>query len=384
MPTISLCMIVYNEENNIRRCLESVRGFADEIIIVDTGSTDRTKSICKEYGARIFDFEWKEDFSEARNLSISKASSDWILLLDADEVLSIGNSAGLKQYLQGCEYNLLPVRMTHFYGKKPADEKRAHFSSAPRLARNDGTVRFTGSIHEKIVSGNHSIGSTSQTRHLIRILHYGYMEDVFVNKTDRNIPLLLNERDSQSADPWLSYYLAAEYYRSGNLDEAYREVNTAIILFLGKGIKPPALMYKLKYDMLIASSQYETAYRGIAKAVMLYPNYVDLQLYKGILQYKQGEYSKARDTFRYCLLLGETNMEYLILSGSGSFLPLHYIGLCHEKQGQAEQAAEAFRQADTLCPGLGSAGVRFETLSEKMQVQTDSPQPQQSCLSPYG
>ena len=359
MPTISLCMITYNEENSIRRCLKSVRGFVDEIIVADTGSTDRTKSICEEYGARIFDYQWTENFAEARNYSISKASCDWILLLDADEELAISDPAGLKHYLQNTACDLIPVRMIHFYGEKPADERRSHFSCTLRLARNDGDVWFSGVVHEKIDAGGKSIGQAVDAKRFIRILHYGYMEDTPEDKQDRNTLLLLKEKDRQPADPWISYHLAAEYYRRGSHEDAYRKVNEAIILFLGKQIKPPSLVYKLKYDMIVAM-HYKAAYGGIDKAIALYPDYVDLHFYKGLLQYRQGEYEKARDMFRYCLVLGETNMEHLILSGSGSFISLYYIGLCHVMQGQAEQAAEACRQAEILCPGIGAAGVRFE------------------------
>ena len=370
MPTISLCMIVYNEENRIRRCLESVRGFVDEIIVADTGSTDRTKSICEEYGARIFEYPWAEDFAEVRNHSISKASCDWILLLDADEELLISDPAGLKHYLQNTAYDLIPVCMTHFYGGKPADEKRSYFSCALRLARNDSFVRFSGVIHEKIDTVGKGIGQAADARRFIRILHYGYMEDALRDKQDRNLLLLSKEKDRQPADPWISYHLAAEYYRTGKPEDAYRKVNEAIIFFLGQQTKPPSLVYKLKYDM-IAALRHKAAYNGIEQAIALYPDYVDLYFYKGLLQYRQGEYEKARDAFRYCLILGETNMRYLILSGSGSFLPLYYIGLCHEMQGQAEQASEAFRQAEILCPGIGATGVRFENPDETFSGVTE-------------
>lgn len=366
MPTISLCMIVNNEENDIRRCFESARGFADEIIVADTGGADRTKSICDEYGAGFFDYKWTKDLSEVRNYSILKATGDWILLLDADEELILHDPDGLRQYLQNTAHDLISIRISHFYGEKPADEKRAHFSSALRLFRNDGDIRVSGVIHEKIEHGGKSIDRATESVRFIRILHYGYMEDASGDKPERNILLLLKEKDRQPDDPWISYYLAAECYRAGMLGEAYREVNEAIILFLGKGIKPPALAYKLKYDMLVAPPYYQAAYGGIEKAISLYPDYVDLHLYKGLMQYKQGEYEKARDTFRYCLILGEANMEYLILAGAGSFLPLYYIGLCHEMQGQAEQAFEAFRQAEMLCPGIGAAGVRFENAAEAL------------------
>ncbi len=87
-PTVSLCMIVKNEEEFLARCLDNVKTIVDEMIIVDTGSTDRTRDIATVFGAKVFDFEWTDDFATARNFSISKAKGDWILIMDADEVIS--------------------------------------------------------------------------------------------------------------------------------------------------------------------------------------------------------------------------------------------------------------------------------------------------------
>ena len=91
--TLSLCMIVKNEEANLGRCLESVKGVADEIIIVDTGSTDRTVEIARQHGAKIVSHQWDDDFAVARNVSLRAATSDWILVLDADEALDEEDAA---------------------------------------------------------------------------------------------------------------------------------------------------------------------------------------------------------------------------------------------------------------------------------------------------
>ena len=85
--TISLCMIAKNEEKHLEECLNSVKELVDEVIIVDTGSTDKTKQIGKKFNAKIYDFKWIDDFSAARNKSLKHATKDWILVLDADEVL---------------------------------------------------------------------------------------------------------------------------------------------------------------------------------------------------------------------------------------------------------------------------------------------------------
>ncbi len=98
-PTVSLCMIVKNEEENLDRCLSSARDVVDEIIVVDTGSTDRTVEIANAYNARIYYHEWQDDFSLARNISLSHATRDWILHLDADEELETESCHRLKSTL---------------------------------------------------------------------------------------------------------------------------------------------------------------------------------------------------------------------------------------------------------------------------------------------
>ena len=103
--TLSLCMIVKNEEKHLAKCLASVRPVVDEMIVVDTGSTDRTVDIAKAFGAQVYNFEWTNNFAEARNYSLSKASGDWILVLDADEVISSMDYASLIEY---CTKRRLP------------------------------------------------------------------------------------------------------------------------------------------------------------------------------------------------------------------------------------------------------------------------------------
>ncbi|QWV93636.1 glycosyltransferase [Geomonas oryzisoli] len=93
--SVSLCMIVKNEEHNLAAALDSVRGLADELVVVDTGSTDRTRDIARIFGARLFDFPWTGSFAEARNFSLARAAADWILVLDADEVLAHDDLAPL-------------------------------------------------------------------------------------------------------------------------------------------------------------------------------------------------------------------------------------------------------------------------------------------------
>ncbi|WP_254438492.1 glycosyltransferase family 2 protein [Paenibacillus sp. DCT19] len=96
MITISLCMIVKNEERTLARCLDSVSGIVDEIIIVDTGSSDRTMDVAAQYTDQVYTYEWQDDFAAARNYSFEQATQEYILWLDADDVLLPGDQAKLR------------------------------------------------------------------------------------------------------------------------------------------------------------------------------------------------------------------------------------------------------------------------------------------------
>ena len=100
MPTLSLAMIVKNEAANLGRCLESVRGLVDEMVVVDTGSEDGTPALAQAHGARLGHFPWRDDFAAARNASLELCRGDWILLLDADEAVGAADHAAIRQALE--------------------------------------------------------------------------------------------------------------------------------------------------------------------------------------------------------------------------------------------------------------------------------------------
>ena len=137
MPTVSLCMIVKDEEKNLETCLHAVKPFTDEIIIVDTGSTDGTIEIAKRNGAKVYNFAWKENFSAARNFAIQQAAGDWILNLDADHLLDCGNKSLLKKQLLETEHLafLLDERSISDNGAKQTTEKLILFRNNCNLFR---------------------------------------------------------------------------------------------------------------------------------------------------------------------------------------------------------------------------------------------------------
>lgn len=154
MITISLCMIVKNEEEVIGRCLDSVRGLVDEINIVDTGSDDRTKEIVKKYTNRIFDFQWIDDFSAARNFSFQQATMDYVLWLDADDVLTAEDQEKFKLLKQSLQPAIDAVSM-NYHLSFDHEGNVTSLLRRYRLAKRVHEFKWIGAVHEYLsVSGN--------------------------------------------------------------------------------------------------------------------------------------------------------------------------------------------------------------------------------------
>lgn len=154
MITISLCMIVKNEEENLPSCLDCVKGIVDEIIIVDTGSTDATKEIAAGYGARIFDFAWIDDFSAARNYAFAQATQEYILWLDADDILLEEDIEKFKRLKETLPPDTDVVMMRYHSGRDENGTPTFTYARE-RLLRRGAGHRWKEPVHECIeVRGN--------------------------------------------------------------------------------------------------------------------------------------------------------------------------------------------------------------------------------------
>jgi tetratricopeptide (TPR) repeat protein len=155
--TMSLCMIVKDEEEMLPRCLEAAAPVVDEIVVVDTGSTDRTMEIAREFGAKLIEHPWSGDFAEARNVSLDAATGDWILWLDADEVLVAEDAERLRELTGKVWREAFFLVETNFTGELGDGNAATH--SALRVFRNRPGRRFEGRVHEQI---GHTLPSTTE------------------------------------------------------------------------------------------------------------------------------------------------------------------------------------------------------------------------------
>lgn len=162
MAQISLCMIVKNEHDTIARCLESVKGAVDEIIIVDTGSSDDTKEIARAYTEKIYDFPWQDDFSAARNRAFSYATRDFVMWLDADDVLEDAAAlAGFKKSV----LNEFDVAMAPYHAAFDAQGMPSFTYYRERILRRSMGFKWEGAVHEAIVPRGRIVYADFAVRH---------------------------------------------------------------------------------------------------------------------------------------------------------------------------------------------------------------------------
>jgi glycosyltransferase involved in cell wall biosynthesis len=223
MPALSLSMIVKNEEKHLSKCLSSVKGVVDEIVVVDTGSSDRTIEIAESFGAKIFHFDWVNDFSAARNFALSKCSGDWILYLDADEELNPDSIEEVNKYKA---QNPVGVNCTvKSLGSLSVNESVMKY---PRMFANIPGLEFTGKVHEQIIDSlkKNKIPIVDSG---IEIIHYGYAidEESLQQKKERNLSLLLSNENKKN-NTYDKLKLIQTLISLDKYDEAEMRVNTFI------------------------------------------------------------------------------------------------------------------------------------------------------------
>lgn len=210
---ISLVMIVRNEEAVLDRCLTSVAGLVDEIVIVDTGSTDRTVEIARNHGAKVHAFTWIDDFAAARNHGLDQATHPWRLILDADEWIVDRDRAGRELEAVGMGaptfVGLVGItNVTAVDGSLPDD------IPAPLARLLPSTVRYHGRIHEQPQSG------LPKRQIALRIGHDGYTDAALAAKGDRNRLLLEQALTEEPHNPYLWYQLGSEHMAREQLEES--------------------------------------------------------------------------------------------------------------------------------------------------------------------
>lgn len=293
MITLSVCIISKNEEKNIARCLSSVINIADEIILVDTGSTDSTVQIAKMFGAKVIYHEFNNDFATSRNISIENATSDYILYLDCDEELDFIDSKKIKTTIEENEYlnyegytlNLINVTNNQVGMKTPS----------LRIFKNRQEYKFKGRIHEIIQPSIVNLkGEDCFLVTDLKFYHYGYDENIenIKRKSKRNLEIL-NSYDESEKDGFYYYNLANEYLRIKENQKSIECYEKCMEYPDDNGFKIYVPIYKL--NVLIEENLIERAIKEGLEFLKLYPTYKDLYFIVGVCYSKLGMYKEFID-----------------------------------------------------------------------------------------
>jgi glycosyltransferase involved in cell wall biosynthesis len=285
--TISACMIVKNEEAVLPRCLESIRDWVNEIVIVDTGSTDRTVEIARKYTNKIYLHPWNDSFSEARNHYLKYAKGDWIFQIDADEELVQEDAHILLDAVQNEELDAIMIQIV----SRLRQGRSEGVHSVERLFHRNGVIHYEGRVHNRVV------GITKARVYPIRLIHHGYDfgKSDMRKKFERTVALLKRdiEDDPRNPQPW--HYLSCSYLSEGMIDKALESSLRAIeladdrddrnLIFLLSRYNAAICLYRQK--------EYDRAEEIACSALIRDPRHFDSHFVLMLTSYERGEWGKV-------------------------------------------------------------------------------------------
>lgn len=340
---LNLVMIVKNEERSLMRCLKAARSLVDEIIIADTGSTDKTLQIAKEMGAKVFDFPWINDFSAARNFALEQSDADWNLILDADEYLRPCSRKNLEKLLKG-QKGVWLGGITRYDAYRDEGGISQSTSVLPRILPKG--VRYTGIIHEQ-PKGNLPCYSLP-----LAADHDGYL---YEDKGERNLPYLMKAVNEYPEDGYYQFQLAStlrnlkrleesleyfrNFYRLADPKETYRAEGIVLYLYTLLDLGTPQCL-----DEAAAIVEREDENLG---------SWSDFCFVSGLFYMKRvlsdvagyvGLLPRIESCYLRCLELGE-RPELGGVVGTGSFKAAYNLGTWYEVSGQTEAAVKYYRMA---------------------------------------
>lgn len=215
---ISACYIVKNEAKNLAKSIKSLKNQVNEIVVVDTGSTDNTIVVARKLGARVYSFPWQDDFSKARNFALSKAKGDWLVLLDADEYFTAKTAGNIRQVIrQAQQADGLLIQMVNYDVDKA--EIQDYFYQL-RIVRNQQGLHYEGKIHEELkLSEGKSMKFLRVPSEMLEIYHTGYASSVSRQKLERNLKLLQQAVDNGQSEADLARYFCDCYLGLGDMEK---------------------------------------------------------------------------------------------------------------------------------------------------------------------
>ncbi|MBX6394740.1 MAG: glycosyltransferase [Alicyclobacillaceae bacterium] len=351
-PFLGVQVIARDEEETLLRCLESVRSVAEEWIVVDTGSRDRTAELARAFGADVLHVPWEEDFAKVRNAGLAHSRAEWVLCLDADEVLNEADPAWL-DVLRQSDADGFWLQIDNLIGPGAGD--RVHHQALRLFRRRDG-IGFSGRIHEDIIPSILRLRGTPKFSSCPwRILHDGYLPDVLKkkNKAQRNLRLLRLSLREHPKNPFYLYNVGITWCQLDRPEKAARW------MFRAMKATPPQAPYRpsLCRDLavvLLSLGQYREVELLLRPELEHYPEYADLHLLFAEALRAQGFWEEAVEAYRKAASCPASH-RYVHTAGANRFRPLHAAAtLCLELE-RFDEAEQLERRALAALPGWEAA-----------------------------
>lgn len=277
MTKLSACLIVKNEKDHIRDVLSSLSG-VDEIVVVDTGSQDETVALAREFTDKVFtDYEWADDFAAARNHALAKCTGDWVLSIDADEVLERGGVEKIRKVIEAATLDQL-----HFSVEMTA-KSNGQKHNLPRLIRNDGSVQWKGAAHETLYP--------VQANRTDIVVTYGY-STAHALDPDRMLRILAKAVNSPEATPRDLYYYAREFYYRRDYVQAARLFNEYVSIATWIPEKADALLYEARCLFYLGRGQ--EARIVCEEAIIINPDFKEALLFMAELHFEPWKHKWER------------------------------------------------------------------------------------------
>ncbi|HHV10483.1 MAG TPA: glycosyltransferase [Clostridiales bacterium] len=375
MNRITLCMIVKNEETTLESCLSGIAPFVDEIIIIDTGSIDRTKEIALNFTDKVYDYAWANDFAAARNYSISKATNEYILVLDSDEVVEQINIGSIKLSLEqhpkkigrllrineftreGISHKYIE-RVNRLFSKKHYHyEGIIHEQLVPAIATKPNATEYNTTEPKSANTPQHSetVLNEDNTYHIpLTVRHSGYEGDLAQRKkkTERNISLLKNALQQHPNDPYLLYQLGKSYYMEEDYANAREFFGQALYADLDPRLEYVQDMVESYGYSLINTEQYETALQ-LLNIYDEFSHSADFIFLIALILMNNGRFQEAIQEFQKAAKKPECKME-----GVNSYLAFYNIGVIYECLGDLENAKKSYKN----CKNYEAAAMRLSKI----------------------
>lgn len=347
---ISACVMVKNEEKNLPRWIQSMQGLADEMIVVDTGSTDRTIEIAQEAGAKVFHMPWQNDFATPKNYAIDQAQGDWIIFLDADEYFLPASKEKVLEVLQEIEAKnprinaiickLINVDADNHYRIQGGIHQLRIFKRSPKM-------RYHGKIHERLIDEDADMHEVYATDDIV-IYHTGYSTSIVKKKLERNLQFLKQREKENGGKENLSdalHYMDC-YYALKDYKKAEHYARLVIDRhFYAQG--RAGAEYETLYTIYtINKKSVQERQKLLDEAMKTYPDEPDFPIYRGLLCWKKREYLETIHWLQKGIDLSK-DRKSIGADGAIRAVPLamQFLARIEEMRGHKKQAQEIYLES---------------------------------------